>query len=76
MVRITEAILHDENAILPVSSLVEGYLGVTDVFLSLPAIVNKKGIRGILRLQLDKGEQAAFKNSAQAVKKVIKDSGL
>lgn len=76
LVRITEAILHDENAILPVSSLVEGYLGIKDVFLSLPAIVNRSGIKGVLQLDLDPAEQIAFKNSAQAVKQVIKEAGL
>jgi len=76
LARITQAILADEDAILPVSSLVENYLGVSDVFLSLPAIINKSGIKGVLRLELDPEEQAAFKISAEAVKRVIKDSGL
>jgi L-lactate dehydrogenase len=76
LVRITQAIINDENAILPVSSLVNGYLGVNDVYLSLPAIINKNGVRQILKLEMDPDEQAAFKNSAQAVKKVIKEAGL
>jgi L-lactate dehydrogenase len=76
LTRITEAILNDENAVLPVSSLVEGYLGVEDVFLSLPAIVNRSGIKGVLKLDLDPSEQEAFKKSAEAVKKVIRESGL
>jgi L-lactate dehydrogenase len=76
LARITQAILNDENAILPVSSLVEDYLGVRDVFLSLPAIVNRSGIKGVLRLDLDQSEQEAFKNSAAAVRKVIRESGL
>ncbi|MDD5347821.1 MAG: L-lactate dehydrogenase [Candidatus Omnitrophica bacterium] len=76
LVRIAQAIINDENAILPVSSLVNGYLNERDVFLSLPAIVNKNGIRNILALDLDKGEQGAFKNSAAAVRKVIKDCGF
>jgi L-lactate dehydrogenase len=76
LTRITQAILNDENAILPVSSLVDNYLGVSDVFLSLPAIVNRSGVKSILRLELDPEEQAAFKNSAEAVKKVIKEAGL
>ena len=74
--RITQAILNDENAILPVSSLVVDYLGISDVFLSLPAIVNRSGIKGVLRLDLDLTEQEAFKNSAQAVKQAIKEAGL
>lgn len=76
LVRITQAIINDENAILPVSSLVKGYLGVSDVFLSLPAVVNKTGVRQILELPLAADEQEAFKNSASALKKVIKETGL
>jgi len=76
LVRITQAVLNDENAILPVSTLVNGYLGVQDVYLSLPAIVNRSGVRGVLGLELDEAEQAAFKESAVALKKLIHDVGL
>jgi len=76
LVRITQAILKDENAILPVSSLVEDYLGVNDVYLSLPAILNKNGIRDVLKINLDKKEQEDFKKSALAIKNVIKEAGL
>lgn len=76
LVRITQAILKDENAILPVSSLVDGYLGVKDVYLSLPAVVNKSGIREVLKIELDAQEQQMFKASAAAIKHVIKESGL
>jgi L-lactate dehydrogenase len=76
LVRITRAIINDENAILPVSSLVDGYLGEHDVFLSLPAVVNRKGVKQTLELALDPQEQAAFKRSAEAVRQAIKGSGL
>jgi L-lactate dehydrogenase len=76
LVRITQAVINDENAILPVSTLIQGYLGITDVFLSLPAVVNKTGVRQILGLPLSTDEQEAFKNSAAAVKNVIKEAGL
>jgi L-lactate dehydrogenase len=76
LVRITRAILHDENAILPVSSLVKGYLGIKNVYLSLPAIVNKDGVKQVLDIKLNKEEEQAFKSSASAIKKVIKEVGL
>jgi L-lactate dehydrogenase len=76
LVRITRAIINDENAILPVSSLVNGYLGEHEVFLSLPAVVNRKGVKQILELSLDPQEQTAFKRSAEAVRQAIKGSGL
>ena len=76
LVRITRAILHDENAILPVSSLVDGYLGINDIYLSLPAIVNKNGVKQVLDIKLNQKEEQAFKNSASAIKKIIQDIDL
>jgi len=72
LVRITEAILNNENAILPVSSLIEGYLGINDVYLSLPAVVNRSGVREILKIELSSEERKAFINSAQSLKAIIK----
>jgi L-lactate dehydrogenase len=76
LVRITKAILKDENAILPVSVLVENYFGVDDVYLGLPAVVNKAGVKNVLKLDLSEEEQAGFKNSANTIKSVIKQIGL
>ncbi len=76
LVRITRAILRDENAILPVSSLVDGYLGINDVYLSLPAIVNRNGTRKVLNIKLNLEEELSFKNSASVVRKVIKEVGF
>ncbi len=76
LVRITEAILNDENAVLPVSCLVEKYLGINNVYLSLPAIVNRKGVRDILRVELSQDEQKLLTRSATILKKVIAEVGL
>ena len=75
LVRITKAILNDENSILPVSSLAKGYLGIENVYLSLPAIVNKTGIKQVLDIELSPQEKEAFRNSAQTLKKIISDIG-
>jgi len=74
--RITQAILHDENAILPVSTLVGGYFGINDVYLSLPAVINKDGVRELLKIGLNEKEANALKTSAAFVKKVLTDSGI
>lgn len=76
LVRITQAIINDENAILPVSSLVKGYLGINDVYLSLPAVINKRGVREVLKIELLDQEQKQLKDSAEAIRKVIKRVGL
>lgn len=76
LVRITQAIINDENAILPVSSLVEDYLGIDDVYLSLPSVINKEGVREVLKIELNPQEKQAFKNSADAIRRVIRETGL
>lgn len=74
--RISSAILKDENSILPVSSFIDNYYDVSDVYMSVPAIVNKRGIRSLLKLRLDGQEVADLQNSARLIKEVIKSSGL
>ncbi len=76
LLRITRAILNDENSILPISSLAKGYLGVENVYLSLPAIVNKAGVKQVLNIELSPQEEKAFRNSASALKKIISDIGF
>ena len=76
LARIVQAMVNDENAILPVSTLIQRYLGVTDVYLSLPSVVNKNGVVKVLGIELDEKEQASFLKSADAVKKVIREAGL
>jgi len=76
LVRITEAILRDENSILPVSCLVQGYYGLSDLYMSVPSVVNNSGIREVLNIKLSDEEVEWLKNSAQAIKSVIKEIGL
>jgi L-lactate dehydrogenase len=76
LVRIVEAVLRDENSILPVSRLLEGYYGLSDVALSVPCLVNKKGAERSLRIGLSQEEQTQLKASASALRKVIHTLGL
>lgn len=76
LAQITQAILHDENTILPVSSLVRDYLGINNVYLGLPAILNKLGVSSVLKLDLNSEEEYYLKNSAQKLRNVIEQIGL
>ncbi len=76
LVRITQAIINDENAVLPVSSLLENYSGIGEVYLSLPATINRKGVREVIKIKLSSQEEKALKNSAQTIRKVIEEVGL
>lgn len=74
--RIVEAILRDENSILPLSTLFEGQYGITDVHLAIPTIVNRGGGRRIIEMPLSEKEQAKLKESADLLKSHIGASNL
>ncbi|HOJ93516.1 MAG TPA: L-lactate dehydrogenase [Dictyoglomaceae bacterium] len=71
LVNIVEAILGDENRILPVSSVHYDVLGIKDVPLSMPSIVNKNGIRKVLDVGLSDDEKEALITSAKTIRGVI-----
>lgn len=64
LVRITKAIFDDENSVLTVSVLTNGQYGINGVYLGLPAIINRNGVRSILNLRLSEEEVAKLQQSA------------
>jgi L-lactate dehydrogenase len=73
--RILQAILHDESRVLPVSSLVNDYQGIDDVCLSLPSVVNRKGVEPPLPIPLNDAELAGLKNSAETIRAAVRSLG-
>lgn len=69
--RIIESILKNQNSVLTVSTLLTDYVGISDVYLGIPAIVNRQGIVSIIDLPLDKEERQALINSANILKAQI-----
>jgi L-lactate dehydrogenase len=76
LVRIVEAILRDENSVLPVSTLINDYYGIEDVYLSLPSIVGRNGVNNYLDIILSKKEQSELRYSAETLKGIIKNIKL
>jgi len=74
--RILEALLHDENRVLPVSSLLEDFYGIRDVCLSVPCIVNQAGVEPPLPIKLNANEEAGLRNSAEQIAQAIKAAGF
>ena len=72
--RICEAIIRDEESVLPVSTLMTGQFGIEGVCLSMPAIVGANGVDTLLPIPLDEKEQAALQESAATLRKVIEES--
>ncbi|MGJ7921367.1 L-lactate dehydrogenase [Neobacillus sp. LXY-4] len=74
LVRLTKAILQNENSVLTVSAYLENKYGQEDLFIGVPAVVNRSGIREVVELSLSPEEQEKFKHSAEVLKNIIKSS--
>ncbi|MCM3004684.1 L-lactate dehydrogenase [Priestia koreensis] len=68
LVRLTRAILNNEQSILTVSTLLEGQYGIDNVYIGVPAVINKDGIQRIIELSLSEKEQAQLLHSADTLK--------
>ena len=68
--RLIEAIFNDENAVLPVSTLLNGEYGNKDIYIGVPAIINKNGVKEIIQLELNNEEQEKFNNSVNTLKEM------
>lgn len=71
LVRVVRAILHDENTVLTVSSLVPESMQLGEVSLSLPAIINRDGVARVLSIPLNASERRALEASAETLKGYI-----
>lgn len=67
---VVEAIALDKQCLLPVSSMQRGALGITDVCLSLPTVVGKRGVQSVVVPIVSETELEALKASEAALKDV------
>ena len=76
LVRICEAILRGQNTVLSVSTLINDYYGIDDVYLSLPCVIGREGVQKFMRLPLDEKEVEGLQKSAVILKETIHSLGL
>ena len=74
VMKICEAVIRDEESILPVSVALHGDFGLNDVTLSMPAIVGKNGIETLVPIRLSVEERAKLLESAETLKKIYKEA--
>ena len=74
--RVIEAVVRDENGVLPVTSLLDGHFGLADVCLSLPSVVNASGVAAVLDVPLSQRELDQLHHSAKEVRAVAASLGL
>ena len=66
--RLVKAILNDENSILTVSTYQNNEYGQEGLYIGVPAIINKNGVKEILQLKLNKADQERFNHSCEIMK--------
>jgi L-lactate dehydrogenase len=74
--RIVEALLRAENAVLPVSTVLDGPYGISGVALSLPSVVGHGGVLKVLDTPMDEGELASLHHSAETLQQSLSTLGI
>jgi L-lactate dehydrogenase len=74
--RIVESIRHDENRILPISTLIQDWHGITDVCMSVPTIVSAAGAGQRLLVPVSDEELARLQASAAAIRDQARSLGF
>ncbi len=69
--RIVRSIVRNEHSVLPVSALVNGHYGLSEVCLGVPCIVGREGITQVLDIPLSDNERQCLARSADTLKTIL-----
>lgn len=69
-----EGVALDTHRTMPLSVLIDGYLGITDVCLSIPVVVGASGVVRVLHPPLNEEETQALHQAAAAVRQGIQSA--
>ncbi|WP_394552919.1 L-lactate dehydrogenase [Agromyces sp. MMS24-JH15] len=69
--RIVEAVLHDEKGIMPVSTVLSDYRGISGVALSVPCIVGRDGPVPVMGTEFSFSEDQKLRASAVAMRESL-----
>ncbi len=70
-IEMAEAYLKDQKRVLPCAANVDGAYGLKNTYVGVPTVIGAGGIEKVIEIQLDKGEQAMFDKSVNAVKGLV-----
>ncbi|WP_408613114.1 L-lactate dehydrogenase [Limibacter armeniacum] len=69
---ITEAILNNSSSILSISCYLDGQYGITDVYMGVPSILHRNGVKEIMELSLTAEDLGKLHASAHILQNTIK----
>ncbi|WP_058302474.1 L-lactate dehydrogenase [Gorillibacterium timonense] len=67
-VQIIQAILRDENKVIPVSAMLHGEYGESGVYAGIPAVINNQGVKELVELHLTVEERQALSDSVKLIR--------
>lgn len=76
LARICEAILRDQHSILPVSTYLDDYHGVSGLYMGVPSVLGRHGVEEVVRLPLTTREAELFKQSAEKLQLFLTTIGF
>ncbi|MFW5975548.1 MAG: L-lactate dehydrogenase, partial [Desulfosalsimonas sp.] len=68
LVRIVDAILRNRKSVLTVSVCLKGEYGLSDLALSLPAVISSNGVESVIEAPLNDSERNLLAHSASVIK--------
>lgn len=69
--QLVDAVLRDSKRVFPVSVLLEGQYGFSDVALSVPCVLGSYGVEKILEISLSEEEEKKMENSVKVLKELL-----
>lgn len=70
-VQMAEAILRNQNRILPCAAYLQGEYGIKDLFIGVLCKLGGKGLEKVIEVELNETERAGLENSVNAVKELV-----
>lgn len=76
LTRIVEAIINDQNSVFSTSSYLDGEYGLNDIYIGVPSVIGKDGVKWVLEVPLTDTEDERMKESAKTLKEIIEKSNI
>ena len=76
LARITRAIFGNENSVLTTSVMLHGEYGEDDVYVGVPSIIHRGGVKSVIRLALEQDELEIFHNSCTFLRETYREMGI
>ncbi|MDY3005977.1 L-lactate dehydrogenase [Anaerococcus sp. AGMB00486] len=76
LARLVEAIINDTNSVFSTSSYLNGEYGLKDIFIGVPSVIGKDGVKWVIEVPLTDTENERMQKSAEILKDIINKSKL